>query len=82
VGAVERPAPAVLEADQLVAVALDPAPHDRPDGGVEARAVAASGEYADPHGRDDTRGLRRRSASGPKRVARKAPFPESAARRT
>jgi hypothetical protein len=52
---VDRPAPAVLEADDLVAVVVDPPPHDGADHGVQARAVASPREHADPHDCHDTR---------------------------
>jgi len=40
----EHPPPAVAEADQMVAVAVDPLPNDRPDDRVEAGAIAAACE--------------------------------------
>ena len=48
--AFERTAPAVPEADELVAVLLHALADDGPDDGVEPGAVAASGQYSDPHG--------------------------------
>ena len=47
--AVERTAPAVPEADELVPVRRDALAHDRPDDRVQPGAVAAAGEHADPH---------------------------------
>ena len=49
VGVLDRTAPAVAEADDRVAVAVDAAPHDRADDRVQTGAVAPSGEHADPH---------------------------------
>ena len=54
VDALDRPAPAVAEADDLVAVVVDPPAHDRPDDRVQARAVASPREHADPHAGHDT----------------------------
>ena len=53
--ALERPAPAVAEAHDLVAVVVDPPAHDRSDDRVQAGAVASPREHADPHARHDTR---------------------------
>ena len=50
----DRPPPAVAEADDLVAVVVDPPAHDRPDDRVQARAVASPREHADPHAGHDT----------------------------
>src|SRR5207253_10902083 len=47
--ALERAAPAVPVAEELVAVDPDPLPHDRADHRVEAGAVAAAGEDSDSH---------------------------------
>lgn len=47
----ERPAPAVAEADEVVVVLLHALADDAPDDGVESGAVAASGQYSDPHGK-------------------------------
>ena len=45
----QRPAPAVAVADELVAVDADALAHDRPDHRVQAGAIAAAGEHSDPH---------------------------------
>ena len=47
--AVQRAAPAVAEAEDLVAVVQRGLAHDRADDRVEAGAVAATGEDADAH---------------------------------
>ncbi len=47
--ALERTAPAVAEADELVAVLLDAFADHRPDDGVQAGAVAPAGEHSDAH---------------------------------
>jgi hypothetical protein len=47
--ALEHAAPAVAEADDLVAVGPDPLAHHGTDDRVETRAVAAAGQDADPH---------------------------------
>ncbi len=47
--ALQRTAPAVAVADELVPVAFDPLADDRPDHRVQSRAVAAAGEHADAH---------------------------------
>ena len=60
----ERPAPAVAEADDRVPVDVDALPHDRSDRGVQPRAVAASGEHPDPHGRTISPATRRGIGSG------------------
>src|ERR671925_1450941 len=44
VGVLERPAPAVAEADDRVPVEVDSLADDGPDHGVEAGAVASSGQ--------------------------------------
>ena len=49
VSALERALPAVAVADELVAVHLDALADDGADDGVEAGAVAASGEDSDAH---------------------------------
>src|ERR671923_181946 len=54
VGVLERPAPAVAEADDRVPMAVDALPHDRPDDGVQARTVASSRQDADSHARKIT----------------------------
>ena len=48
--ALERPLPAVAEADELVAVLAHAAAHDRTDDRVESGAVAPASENADAHG--------------------------------
>ena len=53
VGVLERPPPPVAKADDRVPVTVDPLAHDRSDHGVQAGAVAPSGQHADSHGRDD-----------------------------
>lgn len=45
----ERSAPPVAKADDLVAVPVDPAADDRTDGGVEPGTVTATCEHADAH---------------------------------
>ena len=47
--AVDHAAPSVTEPDDVVAVDAFTFPHHGPDDRVEARAVAAAGENADPH---------------------------------
>ena len=47
----DRSAPTVAKADDGVPVEVDPLADDRADGRVQARAVPASGEHADAHGR-------------------------------
>ena len=47
--ALERAAPAVAEADEVEAVLLHALADDGPDDGVQAGAVAATGEYSDAH---------------------------------
>src|SRR5690606_5855825 len=47
----QRSAPAVAVADELVAVGADALAHDGPDDRVEARAVATAGEHTDSHDR-------------------------------
>ena len=55
--------PAVAEAEELVAVHLDPLAHDRADDRVESGAVAAAGEDTDPgHGAAALRTQSRRLA--------------------
>ena len=54
VNALDRPAPAVAEADDLVSVVVDPPAHDGPDDRVQARAIASPREHADPHDGHDT----------------------------
>src|SRR6185437_8404262 len=54
VGVLERTAPAVAEADDRVAVAIDPLADDRPDHRIQARAVTAPRENSDPHRRQHT----------------------------
>ena len=44
-----RPAPAVEEADELVAVMDDTTDHHGPDDRVQPRAVTTTGEHADSH---------------------------------
>ena len=61
--ALERAAPAVAVADELVAVVADALAHDRPDDRVQAGAVAAAGEHSDPH-RPQLRSCRRRPLGG------------------
>jgi len=51
----ERAAPAVAEADELVAVALRALAHRSADDRVQARAVASAGEHAYLHDRHVTR---------------------------
>jgi hypothetical protein len=46
---VDDAAPAVTEADEVVAVHAFALPDHCPDHRVEARAVAAAGKHADPH---------------------------------
>ena len=46
----ERAAPAVPEADELVAVLLHALADDGPDDRIEPGAVAAPGQHSDPHG--------------------------------
>ena len=48
--ALERAPPAVAVADELEAVPGDALADHRPDHGVQAGAVAASGEHSDAHG--------------------------------
>jgi hypothetical protein len=55
VGALERAAPAVAEADDRVAVVVDPLAHDRADRRVQPRAVAAACQHSNSHRADDTR---------------------------
>ena len=74
--ALERALPAVAVADELEAVHADALADHRPDHGVEAGAVAASGEHSDAHanswcwivhsGRGDSRPIRA-SGHGPRR---------------
>ena len=45
----ERAAPAVAVADELVPVLAGALAHDRTDHRVQARAIAAAGEHTDPH---------------------------------
>jgi hypothetical protein len=45
----ERSAPAVPVAHELMPVLADPLAHDRPDHGVQPWAIASSGENTDPH---------------------------------
>jgi hypothetical protein len=45
----ERPAPAIAVADELVAVFGDPLADDRADHGIQAGAVAPAGEHPDSH---------------------------------
>ena len=47
--ALERTLPAVAESDELVAVLADTLADDRPDHGVQARAVAAAGQHSHTH---------------------------------
>src|SRR6185312_2516603 len=47
----QRTPPAVPEAGEVVAVLLYALADDAPDDGVEPGAVAASGQYSDPHGK-------------------------------
>ena len=78
VGVLERPAPAVAEADDRVPVAVDPLAHDRPDHGVEPRAVASAGENPDAHGRDDTRARQNHPAWRPRAYSKPAGgFPQA-----
>ena len=48
-GVLERAAPAVAKAHDRVPVAVDALPDDRPDHGIQAGTVAASGEHAHAH---------------------------------
>ena len=54
VDGLERAAPAVAEADDLVPVVVDSASHDGADHRVQSGAVAAAGEHPDAHGEHDT----------------------------
>src|SRR5205807_10382909 len=40
---------AVAKADYRMPVAIDPLAHDRPDRGVQARAIATARQHSDPH---------------------------------
>jgi hypothetical protein len=51
----ERSAPAVAKADDGVAVVVDPLADDRPDRGVQPRAVPPSGQHSHAHAAQDTR---------------------------
>jgi hypothetical protein len=50
VAVLERPSPAVAEADDGVAVHVDPLADHGADDRVQPRAVATAGEHANPHG--------------------------------
>ncbi len=63
----DRALPAVAEADELVAVGVDPLGHDRPDDCIEAGAVAAAGQHADSH-EGHASGAAARARSGARRV--------------
>src|SRR5262249_58223615 len=45
----ERPAPAVTEADELVPVARDALAYDGADDGVQAGTIASTREHSDAH---------------------------------
>ncbi len=62
----ERPAPAVAEANQRVAVVVDALAHDGADRRVEPRAVAAAGQDSDPHPGQSTRAIRERNRMPPR----------------
>ena len=55
----ERPTPAVVKPDERVAVLVDALANDRPDGGVEPRAVASAGQDPDAHAGQSTPELAR-----------------------
>ncbi len=45
----QKTRPAVLEAQELVAIVVYPLPHHRPDNSIQSRAVASPGQYTYPH---------------------------------
>ena len=60
--ALERAAPAVAVADELVPAVFDALADDRPDHRVQPGAIAAAGEHADPHRRHFRRSTTQRNA--------------------
>ncbi len=63
VGALERPAPAVVKADDRVAEAVYPPAHDRADDGVQSGTVAAPGQDPDAHAWENIAHMARRGDS-------------------